>query len=99
MIPTQGWIPGKYAGEKDNRSDIIIGRQRRLLVLKEWSVPDAKHKGVGIDRGQILTNWYQDNLFEMMFMDTFDLIYAISCLGGELMAQVGFSLVTNSEQK
>lgn len=32
-------------------------------------------------------------------MDTFDLIYAISCLSGELMAQVGFSLVTNSEQK
>lgn len=35
----------------------------------------------------------------MIFVDTFDLIYAISCLSGEMMAQVGSSLVTNSKQR
>lgn len=49
--------------------------------------------------GSIEDRYSQDNLLEMMLTDTFDLMYAISCLSREMMAQVGFSLVTNSEQK
>jgi hypothetical protein len=35
----------------------------------------------------------------MLLTDTLDILYAISCLCGEMMLQVNLSLVTTSEPK